>query len=122
MARSEGQSLVGKAVLALADSSNAVAWVRKAGARDRRANALVRLVGMEEAEERFSSLSKHIAGVDNGVADFISRQTVDSVSRFMSDVKCPLRDVDVCWRQVQPPTTTIALVTSALLNITQRGR
>eukprot|EP00952_Eustigmatos_sp_NYUAD-ZCMA_P008830 36661-Eustigmatos_ZCMA.PRE.1 len=36
-ANARGTSLVGKAVRALADNSNAISWMRKAGARDPRA-------------------------------------------------------------------------------------
>ena len=61
-AKSQGWELDGKAVLALADNTNAVTWVRKAGAKDKRAAALMRLLGLEEIKHGFSSLGQAPAG------------------------------------------------------------
>ena len=50
-----GVELLGKTVLALADNTNAVAGVRKAGARDGKAASMPRALGVEEAVSRFST-------------------------------------------------------------------
>ena len=47
--KERGQPLEGKVVQALADSSNAIFWAIKAGARDKRANRLIQLFGLLEA-------------------------------------------------------------------------
>ena len=96
----EEPAIAGKAVLALADNSNAVSWARKAGARDRRAAALVRVLGVMEATARLSLLTNHIPGVDNVLADTASREGPEAVVHYLtSNGLCD----DGPWRQVYPP-------------------
>jgi len=109
----QASSGVGKAVLALADNTNTVAWAQRAGARDRRAAALVRLLGVEEAKHRFSLASKHIPGVENEEADFISRHGVEEVRAYL--IARPLPPLAAgAWRQVAPPSELTNRVLSIL--------
>jgi hypothetical protein len=117
-ARERGEEVTGQAMLALADSMNAVFWVRKCGARDRRAAALMRLLGVEEVTQRFSLLANHVPGVDNEVADFISRHHADLVPQYMASIPCPLTGAPVSWRQVAPPASWLERVLSVLLHST----
>ena len=117
-AKIQGWELDGKAVLALADNTNAVAWVRKAGARDKRAAALMRLLGLEEIENGFSSLAKHLPGINNSVADFISRSHAHSHNSYMLTVPCPLTSQPISWSQVLPPLSWLERVKQVLLSTT----
>jgi hypothetical protein len=103
-AKGKALPLEGEAVLALADNTNAVHWIRKAGARDRKAAALVRALGVEEAAQGFSCLTEYLPGVANVVADFISRHDTEESQSYLSHVLCPLRGVRTDWVQVQPPS------------------
>jgi hypothetical protein len=103
VAAARGYSRVGKAVLALSDNRNAVGWMNKAQARDGRAHALMRLHGKEEMLERFSTLTEHVAGVDNTHADLISRLPSDEIPAYLSDVTCPLTGCPTPWTQVACP-------------------
>jgi hypothetical protein len=94
---------VGRAVLALADNTNAVSWARKAGAKDARAAALVRLLGVMEAKRRFSLATRHIAGLDNEESDFISRHEEEEILDYFSNHPPPA--LASVWRQVQPAAT-----------------
>ena len=59
-AAQQGKELDDQAVLALADNSNTISWVRKAGAKDARAARLMVLLGLAEIDSGFSTLVKHI--------------------------------------------------------------
>jgi hypothetical protein len=74
-AQEAGVALRGEAVLALADNLNSVFWIRKACARDRKAAALVRALGVEEARLGFSCLAEYLPGASNTTADYISRHS-----------------------------------------------
>jgi hypothetical protein len=120
--RERGLPLAGQAVLALADNTNAVSWVRKAGARDRRAAAMVRAHGVAEATERFSALAHYLKGELNPIADYVSRHSVEDCRMFMADVPCPLRACTVPWTQVSPPASWIERVRGLLLSSTSTQR
>ena len=110
-----GVELVGKTVLALADNTNAVAGVRKAGARDGKAAAMLRAHGVEEAVARFSTMARHLAGVDNSISDTLSRESQAECERAMAGVtNCPLSGAPVRWRQVSPPANWINYVLALL--------
>ena len=114
-----GLDLGGKTVLGLADNTNAVSWVRKAGARDGKAASMLRALGVEEAVGRFSTLAKHLAGVDNSIADALSRETLAECLRVMAGVpNCPLSGNPVRWRQVSPPESWMAFVLALLRTTT----
>ena len=56
------------------DNVAAVTWVNKyGGVKDRRACLLVRMLGRLETRDGWSRAAKHIAGVQNTLADGISR-------------------------------------------------
>jgi hypothetical protein len=111
----------GKAVLALADNTNAVAWVGRAGARDVRAAALMRVLGVEEAAGRWSLLAEHLPGVDNGVADFLSRHAVAEARAYMETVPSAHAD-GRAWRQVPVPASWWTRVCELLLTTTPATR
>jgi hypothetical protein len=96
----------GRAVLALADNTNPVSWARRAGAQDWRAAALVRLIGTMEARQRFSLAAKHIEGVKNEEADFISRHGEEEVAAYLADRPVPflacMSSPPRMWSQVPP--------------------
>ena len=102
----------GRAVLALADNTNAVAWAKKGGARDGRAAALVRLLGVTEAKDRFSLAAKHIPGIDNHESDFISRHDETDILTYLSNRPPPARAT--AWRQVDPPSVLVTKVFNIL--------
>jgi hypothetical protein len=110
----QGMALVGKAVLALADNTNAVSWVRKAGAKDARAAQLMVLLGLAEIESSFSTLAKHLPGVTNTVADAATRLSAPAVNTMLLTTPCPLTHGPTVWTQVFPPPTLIKLVVTAL--------
>ena len=71
---------VGDDVLLRGDNVSAVSWVSKrGGAKIRRAGLLRRLVGRKEITSGWCHIAKHIAGVDNTLADSISRWPVNEV-------------------------------------------
>lgn len=96
----------GLAVLALADNTNTVSWARRAGAKDWRAAALVRLIGTMEARKRYSLAAKHIEGIKNEEADFISRHGEEEVIAYLVDRPVPslacLPSPPRMWSQVPP--------------------
>ena len=64
----------GDPVLMRGDSVAVVSWVsRCGGARDTRAVLLMRKLGRLEIEGRWSHIAKHISGVNNTLADGMSR-------------------------------------------------
>ena len=64
----------GDAVLLRGDNVSAVSWVNKCGgAKDRRAGLLMRLLGRMEITSGWCHIAKHIPGIDNTLADGISR-------------------------------------------------
>ena len=112
--------LWGASVLALADNSNAVSWMRKCGARNRKAGELMRMFGIKEAEARCSTLCDHLPGVDNLAGDFISRHSFPASEKYMSTYSCPLSHTHTTWTQVQPMEDWASRVFNALLNSTSR--
>lgn len=112
----------GRAVLALADNTNTVSWARRAGAKDWRAAALVRLIGLMEARQRFSLAAKHIAGVKNEEADFISRHGEEEVTAFLADRPAPslacMPSPPRMWSQVPPSSAYLPRVQAILLTTT----
>ena len=61
---------------------NAVSWVNKnGGAKDRRAGPLMRLLGRMEITSGWRHIAKHIPGLDNTLADGISRWPEDKVHK-----------------------------------------
>ncbi len=55
--------------LVLCDNANAVAWHRRAGARCPKASELIRILGELEMEHKLFFNAKHLAGINNEVAD-----------------------------------------------------
>jgi hypothetical protein len=117
----EGQ-FAGKAVLALADNTNAVAWVSKAGAKDGRAAALMRMLGGEEAAGRWSLLAQHVPGVDNTTADYLSRHGAAEAAEYMRTVPRTQADVASPWSQVPPPESWRRRVFQLLVSTTPTTR
>ena len=111
----------GRAVLALADNTNTVSWARRAGAKDWRAAALIRLTGTMEARKRYSLATKHIEGVKNAEADFISRHGEEEVAAFLADRPVPslacMPSPPRLWSQV-PPSTAYTQRVMAILSTT----
>ena len=112
----------GRAVLALADNTNTVSWARRAGAQDWRAAALVRLIGTMEARQRFSLAAKHIEGVKNAEADFISRHGEEEVAAYLADRPVPflacMSSPPRMWLQVPPSSAYTQRVMAILLTTT----
>ena len=106
--------LWGASVLALADNSNAVSWMRKCGARNEKAGELMRIYGMKEAEARCSTLTDHLPGVDNEAGDYISRHSFAESKQFMSTYPSPISHTHTTWTQVQPTDGWVSKVFSAL--------
>lgn len=102
----------GRAVLALADNTNTVSWARKAGARDWRAAALVRVIGVMEAKKRYSLATKHIQGVANEEADFISRHGEEEIAIYLANR--PVPSPACVWSQVSPSATYTQMVIDIL--------
>ena len=70
----------GDAVLLRGDNVSAVSGVNKCGgAKDRRAGLLMRLLGRMEITGGWCHIAKHIPGLDNTLADGISRWPEDKV-------------------------------------------
>ena len=80
----------GGSVLMRGDNVSAVSWVNRCGgSRDRRAGLLMRLLGRMEIASGWCHVAKHIPGVENTLADGISRweeNTIqDNVTRLTQD-------------------------------------
>ena len=70
----------GDAVLLRGDNVSAVSGVNKCGgAKDRRAGLLMRLLGRMEITGGWCHIAKHMPGLDNTLADGISRWPEDKV-------------------------------------------
>ena len=70
----------GDVILLCGDNVSAVSWVNKCGgAKDRRAGLLMRLLGRMEFTCEWCHIAKHIPGLDNTLADGISRWPEDKV-------------------------------------------
>lgn len=121
-AKERGHPLAGQALLALADNTNAVHWIRKAGARDRKAAAMVRALGVEEARLGFSCLAEYLPGKANITADYISRHSLPESQAFVDQTPCPLRHVPVSWVQVTPPSHWLERVLTWLSSTTNSRR
>ena len=68
----------GDAVLLRGDNVSAVSWVNECGgAKDRRAGILMRILGRMEIASGWCHIAKHIPGLDNTLADGISRWSED---------------------------------------------
>ena len=64
----------GESVMMRGDNVSAVSWVNRCGgSRDRRAGILMRMLGRMEIERGQRQVAKHIPGVENRLADGISR-------------------------------------------------
>ena len=100
------------AVLALSDNTNTVSWARRAGARDRRAAALIRLLGPMEVRQGFSLAARHIEGIRNEEADYISRNDVSAVIEYLANR--PLPGCASAWVQVEPAPYYIEQVWNVL--------
>ena len=86
----------GEAVLMRGDNSSAVQWVTncKGGNDDLRAGGLIRILGALEVRGKWCFQAKHVAGVDNYLADFITRCLHIRVN---AELKRQRPDVD--WRE-----------------------
>jgi len=113
-ATQHGMALDGAAVLALADNSNAVSWVRKAGTKDARAARLMVMLGLAEIDAGFSTLAQHLPGVDNTVADAATRLPAADVQQLLLITLCPITLAPTAWSQVSPPDTLLTRVESVL--------
>lgn len=88
-------AVAGESVLVLGDNMTAVSRVRRAGsARPGPAGALVRILAVLEIQTGVSFRAEHVAGVDNGIADHLSREPFDPT------VPSP---VPASWLQLRVP-------------------
>jgi hypothetical protein len=115
----QGKELDGQAVLALADNSNTISWVRKAGAKDARAARLMVMLGLAEIDSGFSTLVKHIPGIDNTVADAATRLSSAEVQQLLLTTPCPITLAPTAWTQVSPPRNLLTRVESVLEDFTR---
>ena len=75
----------GDAVLLRGDNVSAVSWVNKCGgAKDRRAGLLMRLLGRMEITSGWCHFAKHIPGLENTLADGISRWPENKVHEHVA--------------------------------------
>ena len=65
----------GESVMMRGDNVSAVSWVNRCGgSRDRRAGITMIMLGRMEIESGWCQVAKHISGVENRLADDISRR------------------------------------------------
>ena len=75
----------GESIMMRGDNMSAVSWVNRCGgSRDRRAGILMRLLGRMEITSGWCHVAKHIPGVDNRLADGISRWPEKEVQKNVS--------------------------------------
>ena len=76
----------GDPVLLRGDNVTAVSWVNRCGgSRDKRASLAMRRLGRVEITSAWSHVAKHTPGVQNVIADGISRWSKDKIaSNFAS--------------------------------------
>jgi hypothetical protein len=79
-------------VLALCDNANAVAWHRRAGARCPKASELIRILGELETRHKVYLNARHLAGVDNTLADEISRRSWEGAKEYMDGGRALVRE------------------------------
>ena len=76
-----GKEWIGKSVMALCDNAAVVAIVNSGSSRDQEVMHLMRCLTFLKAKFQFSLFSSHIRGVDNDLADALSR---DNKAYFLS--------------------------------------
>ena len=70
----------GEPILMRGDNASAVSWVNRCGgSRDRRAGLIMRMMGRIEVATNWCPIAKHIRGVENVLADGISRWPANEV-------------------------------------------
>ena len=86
----------GEAVMMRGDNSSTVQWMLnfEGGKNDARAGGLMRILDALELEGRWRSQAKYVAGVDNSLADLITRC---EPSRINAELKRQRPDVN--WRE-----------------------
>ena len=79
----------------MGDNSSSVAWVNKGrGGREPRSGALMRMLGCLEMGSGWCFEAAHVKGVDNTIADGISRWEPETI-----DAHLRLSRPNVAWRQ-----------------------
>ena len=91
--RKDRPGRAGEAVLLRGDKSSAVQWVTncKGGKDNVRAGGLMRILGALEVRGKWCFQAKHVAGVDNSLAELITRC---EHSRVNEELKRRRPDVD----------------------------
>lgn len=122
-------------VLALCDNTNAVSWHRKAGARCPKASELIRILGELETKHKVYLNARHVAGIDNILADEISRRTMEGAIEYMEGGRELIRENewflegegekvmkgvtnDLSWKYSTIPQDLWSRVSSCLLGTT----
>lgn len=72
------------------------------------------MLGMAEIQSNFSTLVKHIPGIDNTIADAATRLPAHQVHNLLLTTPCPITRGPTVWTQVSPPPTLTKRVVTAL--------
>ena len=85
----------GQSVLMRGDNMSAIHWVNKCrGAREPRSGTLMRMLGVLEMRNEWRFRAKHIKGIENTLADGISRWKHDEIGSNLRAFR-----PDVCWQE-----------------------
>lgn len=85
----------GQSVLMRGDNQSACHWVTRArGAREPRSGALMRMLGCLEIRNGWQFRAKHIKGLQNTLADGISRWKHDEIAHNLHSYR-----PDICWQE-----------------------
>ena len=105
-----GHAVPGQSVAVRGDNSSAVHWFNAAGtSSEGPAGALMRIMGALEIESAMSFRAAHIAGVDNVLADALSR----SNTRLAAHLP-PASPVPFGWWQICIPPRVLSTTFSVL--------
>ena len=95
--RKDRPGTVGEPVLMRGDSSSAVQWVKKCkgGKGEVRSGGVMRILGVMEQIMGWCFRAKHVRGVENGLADGITRWKEDEIqSRLIKECRGRPRRLD----------------------------
>jgi hypothetical protein len=106
------QEFDGDLVLLRGDNQSAVHWINKAGGtKDPRAGALMRLFGVVEMSFKWCFKANYIKGVENTLADTISRNNANNVLQRLT-----LLQPNIQWQQVTLNQQILNVITEAFVS------
>ena len=90
----------GESLLMKGDNMSAIHWISRCrGGRDPRSAALMRILGGLKVSSGWCFHAKHVAGIDNVIADGISRWTGTSITDSLRKIRPDIHWQEQSWGQ-----------------------